>query len=151
MKTFFSRIVPALALGGLLMSPLAWSMGHGGPGKMDPEHMITRLSEHLSLTEQQESQVRSIMEQGSEQGRADRERLQDLRAQLEQQRSNFDAGQAQQLADEIGEITTRMVYSFSSKQAQVYQVLSDEQRAEFEELHAARESRGARRFGKLRD
>ncbi len=148
MRKLYSRVLPAMVLGGLLAAPLAWSMGHGGPGKMDPERMISRLSEHLSLTEQQESQVRSIMEQNSDQARADRERLQVLREELEQQRSNFDPGQAQKLADELGEISARMAYSFTSKQAQVYEVLSDEQRAEFEQLQAERQSRGARRFGK---
>ncbi len=74
-----------------------------------------------------------------------------LRQELEQQRSNFNAGETQKLADELGEISARMAYNITSKQAQLYALLNEEQRAEFDRLHAERESRGHRRFGKERD
>lgn len=151
MKQLHHRWLPLVVLGALLAAPLAWSFGAGGPPHLDPEQMLGRLSEELQLDDEQQSQVRSIMAQNSEQARADRERLQELRQALEQQRANFNAGEAQKLADELGEISARMAYNITSKQAQVYAVLTEEQRAEFERLHAERASRAQRRFGKKPD
>jgi Spy/CpxP family protein refolding chaperone len=113
--------------------------------------MLSRLSEHLELSEQQRSQVRDILAQNGDQVRVDRERLQALRNALEEQRTDFDAGEAQRLADELGEITSRMAFGMTSKQAQIYAVLTDEQRAEFARLHAERDSRVHRRIGKHRE
>lgn len=151
MKHLHRRWLPLVVLGALLAAPLAWSFGAGGPPAMDPEQMLGRLTEELKLSEQQQTEVRNIIAQNSDQARADRERLQELREALEQQRTDFNAGEAQKLADELGEISARMAYNITSKQAQVYTVLTEEQRAEFERLHAERASRAHRRFGKKPD
>lgn len=57
------------------------------------------------------------------------------------QRDSFDAGAAQKIADEIGQITGRMVYRASETWAQVYQVLNAEQRAELDAMMAKRQAR----------
>jgi Spy/CpxP family protein refolding chaperone len=66
------------------------------------------------------------------------------------QRGAFDAGEAQRLADEIGQITSRMVYQAASTQARIYQLLDEEQRAElgeFMEDHEPRRDRWHKRAG----
>ena len=145
------RLLPIIALCALLAAPLASAMGPAGQGHGDPERMLGRLSEHLGLSEQQQDEVERILAQDSQQLRADRERMQAIRNALDAQHSDFDAGETQKLADELGEITSRMAYGFTSKQAQVYTVLTDAQREEFARLHEERESRAHRRFGKHRD
>lgn len=151
MKTLFTRWLPAVAVAGCLAVPLAWSMGPGGQSHPDPERMLSRLSDHLALSDQQESQVREILAENGEQVRVDRARLQALRDALEQQQVDFEAGETQKLADEMGEITARMAYTFTSKQGQVYGVLTEEQRAHYEKLRAERGSRGHRRPGKYHE
>ena len=151
MKTLLTRWLWTVACGGLLVVPLAWSMGPGGQSHPDPHRMLSRLSEHLALTEQQESQVREILAQSGDQARADRKRAQTLREALEQQHLDFNAGEAQRLADELGEVTSRMAYTLTSALAQVYGVLTEDQRAEFERLRAEHRSRGHHRYGKYRE
>jgi Spy/CpxP family protein refolding chaperone len=69
---------------------------------------------------------------------------------MQAQRQNFNSGEAQKLADEIGEITTRMVFDATRTQAEVYQLLSEEQRQEMDALMEKRDERRAkwRRDGK---
>ena len=67
MKTLLTRWLWTVACGGLLVVPLAWSMGPGGQSHPDPHRMLSRLSEHLALSEQQESQVREILAQSGDQ------------------------------------------------------------------------------------
>jgi len=108
----------------------------------DPGRMLTHMANRLDLSDDQQAQVKSIVEGGMEQSSADRKRLEELRGELKAMRDDFDQGQAQKIADEIGEITGRMVYQFSSSYAEFYSLLTDEQKAELEQL---KEERGERR------
>lgn len=119
-------------------------MGHGeGPGH-DPATMMSHMTARLDLTEEQQLKVNELMASSSEQMGADRARLHQLREEMRGQRDNFDAGQAQVIADEFGEISGRMMYQFASTYAGIYQLLSDEQKAEMDSLM---EKRAARREG----
>ncbi len=145
MRRFLLRIVPATALSGLLLASAAWSMGPQGR-EFDSDRMLERMSEHLQLTEEQEQDVQSIMDENSDQMQADRERMQEIRDALEAQRESFDAGKAQSLADELGQITARMAFTATSKHARVYQVLSEEQRQQMAQMRAEREAHRERRW-----
>lgn len=151
MKTLHRCWLSTFALCGVLGALPAWSMGPGTEGHRNPARMLERLSAHLELTGEQEQQVRDILEQGSEQASADRQRLRSLRDALAQQRNSYDAAKTQQLADELGEVSARMAFDITHKYAQVYQVLDEQQRAEFERLQAEREARSGRRFGRHPD
>ena len=63
-------------------------------------------------------------------------------------KSDFDPGKAQTVADEIGQLTGRMVYQASETFAKVYQVLDAEQRTKLDEMMAKRGERGGRRGDK---
>lgn len=145
MNRTLTRILPTAALGtALLVSTAAFSMGPGH--KFDAQRMLAHMTEQLELSETQEQQIGEILSSGTEQAKSDRARMGEIREALEAQQSNFNAGEAQKLADELGEITSRMAYQMTSKRAEVYQQLTPEQREEMEEFKQQRaERKGDRR------
>jgi Spy/CpxP family protein refolding chaperone len=148
MKGLLGKRILAASLGVLVsLSATSWAMGYRGGMDHDPGRMLSHMAERLELSDAQQDQVRTIIDDGREQSVADRERLEALRAELKGMRDNFDPGQAQKIADEIGEITGRMVYQASSSYAEFYSLLNDDQKAELEQLQ---EERGERR-GKWRE
>ena len=129
----------------VLLSMTAWSMGpqHGGGG--DPSRMIAHMSNKLDLSSEQKTEVEALVATAKEAGEADRARMQELRTQMFAMKSDFDPGKAQTVADEIGQLTGRMVYQASETFAKVYQVLDAEQRTKLDEMMAKRGERGGRR------
>lgn len=141
MNRTIARILPTAVLGTVLLaSTAAFAMGHGQ--KFNSERMLAHMTEQLDLSESQEQQVAEILSSGEAQARADRERMGEIREALEAQRSNFSAGETQKLADELGEITARTAYQMTSKRAEIYQLLTPEQR---DEMDALRQQHGERR------
>jgi Spy/CpxP family protein refolding chaperone len=116
-------------------------MGHGGGMDFDPGRMVAHMTDRLDLTDEQASRVKQLTTSGKDQSAADRKRIQELREQLRAQRDNFNAGEAQMMADEIGEITSRMVFQAVSTHAKIYQLLTDEQKEEMDAMMEQRESR----------
>ena len=138
-KALFGAFVAGAAL--LSLSVASWSMGHGGGMDFDPGRMVAHMSDRLDLTEEQESRVKQLTTEAREKSVVDRKRIAELREQLKGQRDNFDAGKAQMAADEIGEITSRMVFQIASTHAEIYQLLTDEQKEEMDAMMEQRESR----------
>jgi len=150
MNRFLVRVLPAIGLVGiLLLSGAAWSGGHRGD--FDSERMIQRLTDHLALTESQQQQVEELLAAGRDSAQADYRRMQEIREALREQRQGFDAGEAQKLADELGEITSRTAFRMASHQAQLYALLTEEQREQFDEFHERREQHRGKRLGKHRE
>lgn len=142
MKSFLTKVMPGTVLcSALLLSAAAWSMDHRGGGDHDPERMLTHMTERLDLNESQQQDIGHLLEQTKEKLSGDKQRLEELRQQLQAQRENFDSGTAQKQADEIGEITGRMAYEMASTQAGIYQLLDEEQREEFAAFSEKREQR----------
>ncbi|NND67944.1 MAG: periplasmic heavy metal sensor [Halioglobus sp.] len=121
------------------LAAAAWPGKPGGERAMDPERMVDRLTRHLELTEEQQGQAATLFTQTFEESREDRERVEALRASLHGSAAEFDAATVQAAADEIGDLTSRMVYRRANTQASLYQMLDEEQRAEMEEFNARRE------------
>ena len=138
-KALLGAVVAGAAL--LSLSVASWSMGHGGGMDFDPARMVAHMSDRLDLTEEQADRVKQLTTSAKDQSAADRKRIQELREQLKAQRDNFDAGKAQIAADEIGEITSRMVFQAVSTHAEIYQLLTDEQKEEMDAMLEQRESR----------
>jgi len=107
-------------------------MGERGPGGL--RHMV----DALGLTETQERTISEILNSARESTLTDRHRMKALRAQLRDQRAAFDPGEVQAIADEMGQITARTVYSMASAQAQVYQTLDATQQANLDQIMADR-------------
>jgi len=137
-KALLGAVVAGAAL--LSLSVASWSMGHGGMD-FDPARMVAHMTDRLDLTEGQATSVKQLTTAAKERLAADRKRLQELREQLKAQRDDFNAGKTQVMADEIGEITSRMVFQAVSTHAEIYQLLTDEQKEEMDAMMEQRESR----------
>lgn len=143
-KSLNKVMIGAIASGivTLFITAVSWSMPPGdGPGH-DPEHMVTHLTKVLHLTEEQQASVQTLLATSSEETGVDAERLHTLRDEMRDQTAAFNAATAQTAADEIGQITSRMVYRMASTRAAIYQLLDDEQKVAMNELE---EKRGERR------
>ena len=138
-KALLGATMAGLAL--LSLSATSWAMKHGGGMDHDPARMVAHMAQRLDLSEEQQGRVEELLTSSRENNVADRERLQVLREQMRAQRQNFDSGKAQKMADEIGEITGRMVFDATRTQAEVYQLLTDEQRQEMDALMEKRDDR----------
>ena len=123
------------------LASASWSMNHGMGMGHDPERMLSHMTERLDLTEEQREEVASLLAAGHEATAADRQRLQELRRQLGEQGVDFDESQARAVADEIGEITSRLVFQAASTKARVQALLTHEQRAEMARMMAKRGER----------
>lgn len=140
------RITASVAGALVALSAATLAMGPPG-GDHDPARMLRHMSERLELTDDQRDQAEAIMQAGKTESGADRQRLRELRGELMTMESAFDPDAARKAADEIGEITSRMVYRYASTYAEFYALLTDEQRAELEQL---KEERGERRQDRWR-
>jgi len=125
-----------------VMSMAAWSMGPPPEMGGDPMRMIAHMSDRLNLSSEQKTEVESLVAAAKQSSEADRTRMRELRSQMQAMKGNFDPGKAQAVADEIGQLTGRMVYQASETFAKVYQVLNTEQQAQLDSMMA---SRGERR------
>ena len=141
-------LIGAAAATALAASAAVWSMGPGGGGDHDPGRMLAHMADKLDLTAAQQASAEELLSASREANQADRQRLQVLRQQLQAMRGDFDAGKAQGIAEEIGQITSRMVFQSSKTWSGVYQLLDAEQREELDNLMARREAhRGKSRKG----
>lgn len=147
MNRTLTRILPVAVLGGaLLASGAAFSQAHRQP--FDGERMLAHMTEQLDLSESQSRAIGEILENGKAQAEADIKRLGEIRQALEGQAADFDAGRTQKLADELGEISARMAYRMTSKHAEIYQLLSPEQRGQMEALRERRREHRDKRWSK---
>ena len=144
MSNSITRALLGAAMAGLALLSLSagsWAMNHGADMEHDPGRMIAHMTERLDLTQEQQGQIKEIMAASRTQSGADRERMKVLRQKMRAQRDNFDAGEAQNIADEIGELTSRTVFQATSTQARIYQLLTDEQKAEMDTMMEKRQER----------
>ena len=146
-------LVGAAAAAAITASAATWSMGPGGSmgprgGDHDPGRMLAHMADQLDLSSEQKATVESLLSASRQGNEANRQRLQELREELMAMHGNFDADRAQQIANEIGEITGSMVFAASKTWSEVYKVLDEEQRQELDELMAKRQAqRGKWRKG----
>ncbi|MEM8563939.1 MAG: Spy/CpxP family protein refolding chaperone [Pseudomonadota bacterium] len=142
MKSNWKKIMATTALTSVLAaSAMAWS-GAGPYGKGgDPMRMFGYMSERLDLSDEQQTEVGALMAVAKQERSEDKSRMKELRSELMAMKADFDEGRAQSIADEIGQITSRMVYQMSSTFAQVYGVLDADQKAELDSMLAKRGDR----------
>lgn len=117
--------------------------GRGAPVPMVNLEHLDFLADQIGLSEEQGMEITRIVNEAQLASAVDRERMQQIKDELKQMVDDFDASQAQVLADELGEISSRLAYTAAESHAAVRQVFSDEQILMLEELRAEREeSRG---------
>ena len=145
-------LLGATLAGATALSVAGWAMGHEGGKTHDPAKMLAHMSAKLDLSSEQQTEVSSLLAAAKQTNASDRERMTELRGQMMAQRDSFDATEVRKIADEIGQVTGRMVFRASETWSQVYQLLNAEQRAELETLMAKREAhRGMRHKGGGKD
>lgn len=150
MNRILVKLMPGTVLMGvLILSAGAWSMGP--PRGHDVDKILAYMAHELELTQSQQAQVNILVEENSGVGKADQQRLGEIREEMIAMRGDFDAGSAQKLADELGEITARLAYRMASTQAEIYQLLTPEQRQQMLALVEKRDERMEKRWAKHRD
>ena len=95
----------------------------------------------LGLTEEQEARINELLNAAQLASAVDRERMQQIREELHRLAESgeaFDAGSAQQLADELAGIVARTSFAGSEVRWNVRQVFTDEQRLEMDAMRAER-------------
>lgn len=133
------NVLTWLAVASLSSMPLASSSWAQGPDfGPEPGRMLQHMSRSLELTETQQSNIGQIMDVARDQSAADRKRIKELRDQLRDQQAGFDPGKAQSIADELGQVTTRLAYQGAATHAQVYEQLDAEQRQKMAEFQDKR-------------
>jgi periplasmic protein CpxP/Spy len=153
MKTSINRVLIGAVASGLttlFIAAFSWSTPHGDTEDHSPERMVIHMAKMLDLTDEQQAIIEPLLSSTLEESRADAERLHVLRDELRSQRQAFDATSAQVAADQIGQITSRLAYRMASTQAEIYQLLDDEQKVALTEMEEWREKRHGKRRGHYR-
>jgi len=148
MRRSLSRTLMGTVGAGVFMLSVAvssWSMPAGGEQQRNPAKMVSVLADKLELTETQEKDVSALLKASHAESEADRQRLATLKEILRQQEQSFNEGVTRETAEEVGEITARMLYTKTSTAAQIYALLDAEQREQMAELDKKRELRRIKR------
>jgi len=151
-----TAVVIAVVAGLALGTVTALALAHGGPG-MSPAgafaggavmQRIQRMLHHLDLSDEQEAEVRAILEAARPEFRA---HLESLRAAREELRkldpATFDEAKVRELAGAQAGEMVEMVVLGQKVRSQVWAVLTPEQR----EQAAGMQARMRERMEKMRD
>ncbi len=127
----------------------AWAMGPQAEGMQpDPGRIMDQMGAKLGLSAEQQAKIKELTTAARQASAADHKRMQELRTEMSAMRDSFDATRARKTADEIGQVTGRLVFQASETWSQVYQVLNAEQKAKLDEMIAQRtQGRGKWRAG----
>ena len=116
----------------------------GMGGSPDGGDIVSRMSQHLDLSADQQAEISTIVNAAQLENAVDQERRRQIEKEMRGMAENFDAGSAQALADELGEIAGRLAYSRVYTMSQVREILTEEQLAQMQEQ---REGAGGHRRG----
>ncbi len=143
MTSILSKWLCAAALAAAtVVSAGAVAMGPPPEGmQADPSRMMAHMGKQLDLSAEQQAKIDGLVSASRQASATDQKRMQQLRTEMMGMRDNFDATRARKTADEIGQVTGRLVYQASETWSQVYQLLTVEQRAKLDELMAQRTQR----------
>jgi len=143
MTSILSNWLCAAALAAAtVVSAGAVAMGPPAEGmQADPARMMSHMGKELDLSAEQQAKIEALMTAARQASATDQKRMQALRTEMMAMRDNFDATKARKAADEIGQVTGRLVFQASETWSQVYQLLTVEQKAKLDELMAQRTQR----------
>jgi Spy/CpxP family protein refolding chaperone len=121
----------------LCASMLTLSQGLSArPGEGGGFEGISRMARHLDLSEDQQTQITTIVNASKLENAVDQERSRQIQEELRAQGQNFDSGTAQSLADEFGVLAARLAYSRAFTMSQVRDVLTAEQLEQMDTMRA---------------
>ena len=119
-------------------------MGPGGPGRMGPMGMIGPMIERLGLSDAQKDQVKAIMQSHADEFKALAERAGTAHRALDQavMADTVDDGAIRQKSAEAAAVDADMAVASAHARAEVFQILTTEQRDQLKEFAAKRAERG---------
>jgi Spy/CpxP family protein refolding chaperone len=113
-----------------------------GPGAMMGEHMLSYFTKALNLTEDQQTQAKTILNNSKSTFKALMQRQREIDQQLHSQaEGSFDAKQVQMLASQKALIQSRLTIAETELHHQLYQLLTTDQQTQLKQLEAEREAR----------
>jgi Spy/CpxP family protein refolding chaperone len=137
MKTVTLLLVTCVAF-----ASAVFAAPHHRGGDRDPgTHFLEVMADRLGLTAEQEERITGLVNEARLESAVDRERVAQLRQALQtlsQSPDTFDEGAARTLADELGQVVTRMAVAGAQTRWQVYQQLTEEQREQVNAWHGGR-------------
>ncbi len=124
-------------------APGCWRGAHQmGPGHKHGGRAfnVDRMAERLNLTDDQRAQIEAIMEESRQQMSNQRDKMQENREQLRalMQQSPLNEAQVRKVADAQGDLKADMIVLRAQKRAKINTVLTDDQRAQLEEMRGKR-------------
>lgn len=124
--------------------------GFGGDPEKFIEHGINRAATALDLTDEQKTRIKAIMEAEKPVVQPLIQQVAAQRQELRQATSNgqFNEAQVQELATKQGQTMTQLIIAKERVKAQIFAVLTPEQRAKAEQMHSRFMGRGPGRFNK---
>jgi len=129
--------VSSLALAGVLVFP-AVTMAYGG-GEGHHKRAYEHIARELQLTEGQKAQLKANRDGTREARKAQREQMNELRKQIHTAiESGADQAAVDQLGAELGKLKVQQMQNHYQMRQQFEEILTEEQKAKFEELKAER-------------
>ncbi len=114
-----------------------------GPGvMMGEEHMLSYFTKALNLTEDQQSQAKTILNNSKPTFKALMGQQRQIDQQLrDQAQGNYDAKQVQTLAAQKAQIQSQLTIAETQLHHQLYQLLTTDQQTQLKQMEAEREAR----------
>jgi len=118
-----------------------------GPGAMMGEHMLNYFTKALNLTEDQQTQAKTILNNAQPTMKALMQQQHQIDQQLRNQaQGNYDAKQVQTLAAQKAQIQSQMTITETQLHHQLYQLLTPDQQTQLKQIEAEREARMQQRM-----
>jgi len=118
-----------------------------GPGAMMGEHMLNYFTKALNLTEDQQAQAKTVLNNAKPTFKALMGQQRQLDEQLrDQAQGNYDAKQVQTLAAQKAQIQAQMTVAETQLHHQLYQLLTADQQTQLKQIEAERQARMQQRM-----
>jgi periplasmic protein CpxP/Spy len=113
-----------------------------GPGAMMGEHMLNYFTRALNLTEDQQTQAKTMLNNAKPSLRALMHQQREIDQQLHSQaEGNYDAKQVQSLAAQKAQIQAQLTMTETQLHHQMYQLLTPDQQTQLKQIEADRQAR----------
>ena len=108
-------------------------------------NMLMRALDRLDLSDEQQEALKALLEDNRESVEANREQLHEARTALREamQAETVDLNAVRTLADKVGAVETEAAVFRASMKNQIMEILTEEQRAELQEMIQNRKERRA--------
>lgn len=142
--------IAVLGLGAIFIFAQKDGMKRGGFGGKFGEGMFLRMAEKLNLTDEQKTQVKAILEDSKTRIKPLMESLRENHKQIENLGTDgtFNEEQVNQIANKQAETTKQLIIEKEKTKAQIFAVLTPEQRTQATQMKEQMKERFKDRFKK---